>query len=269
MSDNLHARVPHGNLQDWMEDIRLGNLNLQRVAKSILPSRDAGALPNRDDGLPRIGYDEPGLAEIFDTLLDSGIGRISVGAEDKRFASVYTYDVDVKRRFFFQDDQGVMRVPRYRGQIASTAAAETLRGDDGFFYVDLENNDPYIVLDGADRKLVDTTRDQTIEGNWTFEGTNAFPILGVIATHNVAAGDFTIVGSAGAGAFPINLPAASVLTGRILILKKGDASANAVTVTRAGADTIDGATTVVLANQYEFVGIQSDGADWHIIAFGP
>ncbi len=54
-----------------------------------------------------------------------------------------------------------------------------------------------------------------------------------------------------AGAFPVTIPAVSSISGRILIFTKTDASVNAVTITRAGSDTINGATTYVLSNQYD------------------
>jgi hypothetical protein len=69
-------------------------------------------------------------------------------------------------------------------------------------------------------------------------------------------------------AFAVTLPAANVSSGREFIIKKIDASANAVTVTRAGTDTIDGATTYALSTQHAFVTIISDGTAWRIVAKG-
>lgn len=66
-------------------------------------------------------------------------------------------------------------------------------------------------------------------------------------------------------AFAVTLPAAST-TEKVYLIKKIDSSANAVTVTRAGSDTIEGATTYVLSAQYDWVIIQSDGTTaWKII----
>jgi len=71
--------------------------------------------------------------------------------------------------------------------------------------------------------------------------------------------------NATAGNITINLPAAAGVTSRIYHIKKTDASANTVTIDGSGAETIDGATTVVLAAQYESRLIVSDGANWHIL----
>lgn len=71
--------------------------------------------------------------------------------------------------------------------------------------------------------------------------------------------------NANAGAFVVNLPAASAR--KRLHLKKIDASANAITVTPNGADTIQGAATYSLNTQYKSITIYSDGTStWYIEA---
>lgn len=66
--------------------------------------------------------------------------------------------------------------------------------------------------------------------------------------YTVLATDGTIVCDASSGAVVINLPA-SAGNGKQYIFKKTDSTANACTVTRAGADTIDGLTTLALTSQ--------------------
>jgi len=63
----------------------------------------------------------------------------------------------------------------------------------------------------------------------------------------------------------VTLPSAAICEGRVYVVKRLNAGANAVTVTPAGAETIDGAATAVLGAQYAAVMIQSDGANWFII----
>jgi len=57
----------------------------------------------------------------------------------------------------------------------------------------------------------------------------------------------------------ITLPLANQHTGRFYFIWKTDASANAVTIARSGADTINGATTLVLADRYEGACVFSNG----------
>lgn len=77
--------------------------------------------------------------------------------------------------------------------------------------------------------------------------------------------DDVLICDATSGAIVATLPAASGVSGKIYTFKKIDSSANAITVTRAGSDTIDGATTYVLSLQYESIDIVCDGTVWHII----
>jgi len=98
----------------------------------------------------------------------------------------------------------------------------------------------------------------------------------VMVTANLTiTGGAVFICDATAGAIALTLPAAGALEdvtgkadGRILIIKKKDSSVNAITVTRAGSDTIDGATTYVLSAQYDSVMIvdDSDNDSWNIIS---
>jgi hypothetical protein len=66
-------------------------------------------------------------------------------------------------------------------------------------------------------------------------------------------------------AHALTLPAAADCTGKKLVFKKTTAAAFAVTITGAGAETIDGANTFAACDaQYDTVTITSDGTAWHI-----
>ena len=93
--------------------------------------------------------------------------------------------------------------------------------------------------------------------------------VAISAAHTVTLGTFFNC-DATSGAFAITLPAAGSLTNneaRILIFVKSDVSANAVTVTRAGSDTINAGTTHVLSTQYDFLVLidTEAGGIWFII----
>ena len=76
---------------------------------------------------------------------------------------------------------------------------------------------------------------------------------------------FTVLVNAVGGARTITLPAAANHTHRIYNIVKIDASANAVTIDGAGAETINGAATQTLAVQWNSYTIQSNGTGWFII----
>jgi hypothetical protein len=67
-----------------------------------------------------------------------------------------------------------------------------------------------------------------------------------------------------AGAVLVALPPAAASANRMLIFKKIDASANAVTIDPDAAETIDGAATAALAAQWNSLRIVSDGTGWLI-----
>lgn len=77
--------------------------------------------------------------------------------------------------------------------------------------------------------------------------------------------DDTVFADATGGAIVYAIPNAATYTGGTFTIKKIDASANTVTLTRSGANTIDGATSQVLTLQYESITIRSNGTNWFII----
>jgi hypothetical protein len=87
------------------------------------------------------------------------------------------------------------------------------------------------------------------------------------STYTVDIYDTVILAKTAGSAFTATLPeAASVPRGHEKVFKKIDASANDLTVSRAGTDTIDGANTKVLGAQYDYLRIVSDGVSaWHVV----
>jgi len=95
------------------------------------------------------------------------------------------------------------------------------------------------------------------------------PVM-VTAAMTISGGGVFICDASG-GAFALTLPAAGSLENdeaRQIIVKKKDSSVNAVTVTRAGSDTIDGSTTYALTAQYDAVTLVDDDDNdaWNIIS---
>ena len=98
--------------------------------------------------------------------------------------------------------------------------------------------------------------------------------IAVSGAHTVTIGTFFKC-DATSGAFAITLPAAGTLVSavdvsRVLVFIKTDSSANAVTVTRAGSDTINAGTTHVLTAQFNYLILVDTevGGVWYIIGSG-
>ena len=105
-----------------------------------------------------------------------------------------------------------------------------------------------------------TTATSTAQINGSF----ATPVTNKTTTYTATISDHTLTADATSAAFTITLPTAVGITGRIYVIKKTDASGNAVTVGTTSSQTIDGSTTYSLASQYKYVTVQSNGANWVI-----
>jgi hypothetical protein len=90
--------------------------------------------------------------------------------------------------------------------------------------------------------------------------------LSANATLTVDNAGLVLVNASAAGP-TITLPAADALGGRPIRfeIKKIDSSANAVTVQRAGSDTIEGATSVTLSSQWASTTLVSDGVSGWVV----
>lgn len=104
-----------------------------------------------------------------------------------------------------------------------------------------------------------------IDGELFCDANESHSLIETTASPYTAADKTNIMIDATAGAIVVNLPAISGLSGnREYVVKKIDSSANTVTVTASGADTIDGSGTSVLSAQYDFVRIIA-GSEWHVV----
>lgn len=77
--------------------------------------------------------------------------------------------------------------------------------------------------------------------------------------------DNVYLADATSASLTITLPDAIINKDQIVVVKKVDTSVNTVTIDGNGAQTIDGAATVVLSTQYHFRVMVSDGSNWHVI----
>jgi hypothetical protein len=92
-----------------------------------------------------------------------------------------------------------------------------------------------------------------------------FPVMPVTSAYTVSLNDAFVPVNATSGAITVTLPKVAECKGKMIVIKKTDASANAVTVDGNGSETIDGATTNALSSQYDSVSLMSDGTQWLIV----
>lgn len=89
------------------------------------------------------------------------------------------------------------------------------------------------------------------------------PVTVAAATDCVVATNLAV-----AGAVTVNLPAGVAGQWFAIVDQKGDAATNNITINRAGADTINGATSLVLASNFEAVVLvfSATNSRWNVIA---
>jgi hypothetical protein len=112
-------------------------------------------------------------------------------------------------------------------------------------------NENFDTLDGLLKTASDTTV-LTKTSNYTVTSSDRNSLIEVNAT---------------TGSLEITLPSAATLeNGFVVSIKKIDSTTNTVTIDPVGSETIDGQTTVVLANQYDTINLVSNGVNWLILA---
>lgn len=79
----------------------------------------------------------------------------------------------------------------------------------------------------------------------------------------------TFLLTTGASDRTITLPTAADNTNRKIVFKKVDSGAGDVIIDGEGAETIDGAATLTIANQNDFAELQCNGSSWRVIGYGP
>jgi hypothetical protein len=88
-------------------------------------------------------------------------------------------------------------------------------------------------------------------------------IISKSANYNLAVGDGTVLFTAVATG---TLPDATTCSGVGFVIKNNVSAGGTVTVATTSAQTIDGQTTWLLVNRWQYISVQSDGANWQIIA---
>jgi hypothetical protein len=91
-------------------------------------------------------------------------------------------------------------------------------------------------------------------------GGATFNYVAKTATYTASSTDYFI--DCTANTWTLSLPTAVGRTGQVYVIK--NSGTGIITVDPASTQTIDGASTFILAVQYESISIMSDGANWKV-----
>jgi hypothetical protein len=102
-------------------------------------------------------------------------------------------------------------------------------------------------------------------GNLNIGGGLVTPITTVNTNTTLLSSNYVVLADASSSSVRIQLPAASLHTGRTYHIKKIDNTTNLVTLSGNIAETIDGLNTQAINAQYISLTIVSNGTNWFII----
>jgi len=157
--------------------------------------------------------------------------------------------------------------------VSSTSKAALINGNTNGANISIgtnDNNSLSLETNNTERVNISNSGNVKIGGgtaNSTLDiaGSVSYSLVRVTVNYTVTQNDYIILGDANGGAITIDLPSASGIVGRKYTIKS--INNGVVTVTAgAGTENIDASTSVTLDNQYEFIEVVNDGAQWYIVS---
>ena len=105
----------------------------------------------------------------------------------------------------------------------------------------------------------------SINGQFEFIPFGLAPVKNVTSSYSVEGRDVMILASASSSNTYIYLPPAEYAVFRVLIVKRIDSSIHDVVIEPYGSQTVDGASSTTLTDQWDSVMVVSDGSNWFIV----
>lgn len=103
-------------------------------------------------------------------------------------------------------------------------------------------------------------------GNLTEIYNGKFNWVSKTSDYTATISDFGIYVTASTTNLIVSLPSATLQPGKMFLIFKADNTIYSVTINCYSAEKIKNSTTKILSAQYEYIWIQSDGANWQIIS---
>lgn len=113
-------------------------------------------------------------------------------------------------------------------------------------------------LDTEHTNVTGSTGDALLMHTWA--------VVAKTGDYTATAADHVILVTTAASTITITLPTAVGITGKPYKVKKVDSGAGTVVIDGNASETIDGATTLTLTNQYDFADLVSNGTNWQVVS---
>lgn len=200
-------------------------------------------------------------------IIEGNVIYSTYGGHGIRFVGNYCQIINNKLRRIGRDADNT-----YDGIfIAAGSTHNIIRGN--YIYTDQANKPRYCINEEdntADYNMIElnilrdyATSALNIQGANSLVRNNFGQNMKTVTTnYSMIWADETILADASGGAITITLPDPTSYPNYEVMIKKIDSSANAVTVSPHGTETIDGASSMTLANQNDAVRLRSDGSNW-------
>lgn len=120
------------------------------------------------------GFDEAGYAPLYEFRVDP-FADLGDPENDRRIAKLWSFHGNFKGLVDFVEGEGTLVLPRFNGDPARAAFADTRRGDDGFIWANTATSKARIRLNDEDTDLISGNRDHTLSGAITFTGSVSLP----------------------------------------------------------------------------------------------
>lgn len=248
-------------------DVGLGNVtdNAQLKIASNLADLSSASAARTNLGL--------GSAAL---VADSSLMHLA-GSETVTGAKTFNADITASASEIHLDNakalylQGVSTGWRFGRNIISPSTNNNISANRIQVVTTASSNEGFQVVNGTSATLevgnvagVVQTRANTqftVAGNLT-----AVPATTKTATFTAGATEYMIACDASSGAITANLPALSGVLGRFYTIIKTDSTGNAVTLDGNISETINGATTLALAAQWQYVTVWATSGGWLVVS---
>jgi hypothetical protein len=181
------------------------------------------------------------------------------------YLTIRSTEVQIRGTRLLMEEENIETRTDSTGQIGTTTAAFLSAHVDTYY---LGQSTTEYIAGGTAAVLVTAggTEKLSVGAVITDKVGAAVPIVAKTADYLVTTSDHTILVDATSDDVDITLPDAADVTGRVVVIKRTDDSANVVRVVAQAGEDIDANQHYFLSDRWDSITVQSYGDNWYVIA---